>query len=177
MTIPAYIFVFAVLGSLGAIAAAGIIVALPERLTRGRESTARRSEDPAADERKSAMNVAVVGASNKADRYSYKAVMLLKEKGHSPYPVHPSHQTIEGIPVFASLCRIPVPLDVVTLYLAAANQERVAEEIILCRPQRVIFNPGAENPSLARLLRAAGIEPLEACTLVLLKTGQFEPCA
>jgi predicted CoA-binding protein len=36
------------------------------------------------------MNVAVLGASNKPDRYSYKAVMLLKEMGHAPYPVHPT---------------------------------------------------------------------------------------
>ena len=120
------------------------------------------------------MNVAIVGASKKPSRYSYKALMLLKEEGHSPYPVHPAFQAIEGIPVFASLCQIPVPLHVVTLYLAPANQERVAEEIIQSRPRCVIFNPGTENPPLAKRLQLAGIEPLTACTLVLLKTGQFQ---
>lgn len=121
------------------------------------------------------MNVAVIGASKKPDRYSFKAVMLLKEKGHSPYPVHPAIQAIEGIPVFPSLCQIPVQLDVVTLYLRSSNQERVAEEIIQSRPKRVIFNPGTENPPLAERLRMVGIEALDACTLVLLKTGQFQP--
>ncbi len=119
------------------------------------------------------MNVAIVGASNKPNRYGYKAVMLLKEKGHTPYPVHPAISSIEGIPAFASLRQIPVPLDVVTLYLAPANQERVAEDIIHSHPKRVIFNPGTENPALVERLHTAGIEPLEACTLVLLKTGQF----
>jgi len=37
----------------------------------------------------------------------------------------------------------------------------------------VIFNPGTENPDEYEGLRAAGIEPTEACTLVLLRTGQF----
>lgn len=35
------------------------------------------------------LNVAVLGASNKPSRYSYKAVMLLQEKGFCTYPVHP----------------------------------------------------------------------------------------
>jgi predicted CoA-binding protein len=119
------------------------------------------------------MNVAIIGASNKPDRYSYKAVMLLKEKGHTPYPVHPAIASIEGIPAFTSLRQIPVPLDVVTLYLAPANQEQVAEDIIQSHPKRVIFNPGTENPALVERLKTAGIGSLEACTLVLLKTGQF----
>jgi predicted CoA-binding protein len=119
------------------------------------------------------MNVAIVGASAKQDRYSYKAVMMLHELGHAVYPVHPTLTAIEGIPVFAAMRLIPVPLDTVTVYLSAANQAQVAEEMLACRPRRVIFNPGAENPALAARLREAGIEALEACTLVLLKTGHF----
>lgn len=119
------------------------------------------------------MNVAVLGASNKPQRYSYKAVMLLRQSGHTAYPVHPALKDIEGIPVFGSLRDVPVALDVVTLYLGPANQVNVAEDLLDVRPRRVIFNPGAENPALVDRLLAAGIEPLNACTLVLLKTGQF----
>jgi len=119
------------------------------------------------------LNVAVLGASNKPDRYSYKALMLLKEKGFAAYPVHPLLEEIDGIPVYSSLRSIPVPLDVVTLYLGAANQQGVMEDIIESRPRRVIFNPGAENPPFAERLRLSGIEPLHACTLVMLYTGQF----
>ncbi len=120
------------------------------------------------------MNVAVLGASNKPDRYSYKAVLLLKEKGHTPYPVHPMLAEIDGIPVFPSLRQIPVSLDVVTLYLSPANQAKIEEQLLERRPRRVIFNPGAENPELTERLRATGIEVLNACTLALLKTGQFD---
>ncbi len=119
------------------------------------------------------MHVAVLGASNKPGRYSYKAVMLLKEKGFAVYPVHPLLEEIEGIPVHNALSRIPAALDVVTLYLGARNQQGVMADILASRPRRVIFNPGAENPPFAQTLRDAGIEPLEACTLVMLQTGQF----
>lgn len=120
------------------------------------------------------MKVVVLGASNKPDRYSYKAVMLLKEHGHIPFPVHPALREIEGIPASASLRALPVKPDVVSVYLSAANQEKIAADILDCGARRVIFNPGAENPELAAKLTAAGIEALNACTLVMLRTGQFD---
>jgi len=119
------------------------------------------------------MNVAVIGASNKPDRYSHQALMLLLDKGHRPYPVHPHLMEIEGLPVYPSLRVIPYPIDTVTIYLSAQRQQAIAEDLLQSGARRVIFNPGAENPELAALLKNKGKETLEACTLVLLKTGQF----
>ncbi|HOB99400.1 MAG TPA: CoA-binding protein [Verrucomicrobiota bacterium] len=119
------------------------------------------------------MNVAVLGASNKTDRYSFKAVRMLREKGHVPYPVHPALAAVDGIPAWTSLRAIPEPIDTVTVYLSARNQEAIANDLLGGGARRVIFNPGAENPELAEQLRQRGKEVLEACTLVLLSTGQF----
>ncbi len=119
------------------------------------------------------MNVAVLGASNKPDRYSFKALRMLREKGHTPYPVHPALSTVDGIAVWTSLRAIPEPIDTVTVYLSARNQEAIANDLLDGGVRRVIFNPGAENPELAEQLRQRGKEVLEACTLVLLSTGQF----
>ena len=119
------------------------------------------------------MNVVVMGASNKPDRYSYKAVKLLEEKGHVPFPVHPVIKEVDGIKVYPSISDIEEPIDTITLYLSAENSLKVATDIIEAGARRVIFNPGAENPDLASRLRQQGIETIEACTLVLLKTGQF----
>ena len=119
------------------------------------------------------MNVAVLGASNKSDRYSYKAVKMLSEKGHVPFPVHPGLDDIEGVPVYKRIKEIPEPVDTITVYLSVANSDRIAESILESRARRVIFNPGAENPRLGARLRAEGVEVVEACTLVLLSTGQF----
>ena len=119
------------------------------------------------------MNVAVIGASNKEDRYSYKAVKLLKEKGHGVYPVHQRIQDIDGVKVYPSIKDIVEPLDTVSLYVAADISDTLADDIIKKHPRRIIFNPGAENPSLEQKARASGITPINACTLVMLNTNQF----
>jgi predicted CoA-binding protein len=119
------------------------------------------------------MNVAVLGASNKPDRYSFKAVRMLREKGHVPYPVHPALPEVDGIPAWPSLRAIPSPIDTVTVYLSARNQQPIAEQLLAREVRRVIFNPGAENLELAEQLRRRGKEVLHACTLVLLTTGEF----
>ena len=64
-------------------------------------------------------------------------------------------------------------VDTVTLYLNANNQKEYYDYILSLKPKRIIFNPGAENGELEALARANNIQPMEACTLVLLSTGQF----
>lgn len=119
------------------------------------------------------MNVAVVGASQNPERYSHKAVLLLIQNGHCPIPVHPTVEEVAGLPTFKTLDAIDVPIDTVSIYLSAKNQNELEQGIRVCQAKRVIFNPGTENPVLEEQLRAAGIEVMEACTLVLLNTGQF----
>ena len=119
------------------------------------------------------MNVAVIGASDKPDRYSYKAVMLLKEKGHMVFPVHQRVKKIEGTAVYPSIQDISEPIDTVSVYVAADVSDAIGDDILARKPRRIIFNPGAENPSLREKARQLGIVPVEACTLVMLKTGQF----
>ena len=120
------------------------------------------------------MRVAVLGASDDKERYSYKALVRLKEAGHTVYPVHPRLKTIEGEPVFASLKDIPEPIHTLTLYISPEVSSKMEEEILASKPGRLIFNPGAENPKLMAKAAARGIRALEACTLVLLSTDQFD---
>ena len=119
------------------------------------------------------MNTAVLGASDKPDRYSYKAIVMLRDTGHTPLPVHPRLAEIEGISVHKSLADVPEPIDTITVYLAARNSDAVADDILGSGARRVIFPPGAENPDLAQRLKAQGTEVLDACPLVMLRTGQF----
>ena len=119
------------------------------------------------------MNVAVLGASDRPDRPSFEAVQRLQAAGYRVFPVHPRVEAVAGIRVFARLADLPEPPDTITVYLAAPNSIRLAKEILNSGARRVIFNPGAENPTLADQLLAQGIHVVEACTLVLLGTGQF----
>jgi len=117
--------------------------------------------------------VAVVGASRKPERYSNRAVRMLLSHGHAPIPVSKVGHDILGLKGYASLTTIPGPIDTVTVYLSPEKQLPVIRDIVAVRPRRVIFNPGAENPEAADTLARNGIAVVEACTLVLLATGQF----
>ncbi len=119
------------------------------------------------------MNVAILGASDKQSRYSYKALIRLQEAGHVVFPVHPKLQQINGVAVQHALPDISQPIDTLTVYLSAATTDKLHDQILGLGARRVIFNPGAENPTLQKLLQDQGAEVLEACTLVLLSTNQF----
>lgn len=120
-----------------------------------------------------AETVVVLGASPKPERYSNKAVRLLLEHGYDVIPVHPAIGEIEGLEVKKNLDEIDQAVDTLTVYLSPALSTPLAGSMVKLNPRRVIFNPGTENPELRDQLSAKGIEVEEACTLVLLNTGQF----
>jgi uncharacterized protein len=117
--------------------------------------------------------VVVMGASHKPERYSNQAIRLLLEHGHEVIPVHPRLDVAEGLPVVHRLGDIQGGIDTLTLYIGPERSTPVAEDIVRLRPGRVIFNPGTESAGLEARLDAAGIPHEQACTLVLLRTGQF----
>ncbi len=116
---------------------------------------------------------AVLGASPKEDRYSFKAVRMLKEHQFKPLPIHPKGHTVDGLDGLKSLADITEEIDTITMYVSAKISDNEYDNIIALKPRRVIFNPGSENPALAQKLRDARIEVVEACTLVMLQTGQY----
>lgn len=118
-------------------------------------------------------NVIILGASKKIDRYSYKALKLLKEKGHSVYPVNPALDSIDGIPVYKSIKDIDQYIHTITLYMRPERWNQHLDDIIKIKPQRVICNPGTESDEQERKLKENGIDCIEACTLVLLRTNRF----
>lgn len=117
--------------------------------------------------------VAVIGASPREDRYSNKAMRMLKEYNHTPVPVAPRYEEIEGEAVYQRLEDIPEKIDTVTMYIGPKRQDVFIDDIIKLAPRRVIFNPGTENREAEEKLKGAGIEVQEACTLVLLRTNQY----
>jgi predicted CoA-binding protein len=117
--------------------------------------------------------VVIIGASDNPERYSHQAQLLLRQHGHEVVPVHPKLAEIEGVPVVADLSAISGPVDTVTLYVGPAISAGLKDSLVALKPRRVIFNPGTENAALEESLIAAGIACEEACTLVLLRTGQF----
>ncbi|HEY3662405.1 MAG TPA: CoA-binding protein [Chthoniobacterales bacterium] len=118
-------------------------------------------------------NVAVLGASPKPDRYSNQAVRLLAKMDYRPLPVNPAFPEIEGMTCYPSIGAVDEPVHTITLYLGPARSTPLIDDILAAEPQRIIMNPGAENEELAAAASGAGIEVVEACTLVMLRTGLF----
>ena len=118
--------------------------------------------------------VVVLGASPKPERYSNQAVAMLKEYGHEVIPVNPSGISIHDLCTIKSLDDIKSPVETLTMYVGAKISSTQKDAILQLNPERVIFNPGTENHELEAALENSGIKVIHACTLVLLRTGQFE---
>jgi len=115
----------------------------------------------------------VIGASENPDRYSYKAIHALISHQHDVVAIGLRKGKVAGVS-FDSEKKVFEDIDTITLYVGPKNQTEYYNYILNLKPQRVIFNPGTENPELITKLEAAGIYPEIACTLVLLATGQYE---
>jgi predicted CoA-binding protein len=116
----------------------------------------------------------VVGATDNPERYAYRAADLLEAKGVPFIPIGIKKGLVFGKEI-VDLRDKPVleGIHTITLYLGPANQTEWVEYLIGLGPKRIIFNPGTENSDFFSKAKAAGIEVLEACTLVMLTTGQF----
>lgn len=119
-----------------------------------------------------AKKTVVLGASDNPARYSYMAINRLKAHQHPVVAVGRKQTAVNGIPVHKGQIEAE-DVDTVTLYLNPQNQVPYYDYILGLKPKRIIFNPGTENDELVRLAQQAGIQPIEACTLVMLGTGQY----
>ncbi len=114
----------------------------------------------------------VLGASEKPDRYSNMAIIKLLNHNHEVVAVGNKEGMVKNVPIV----KAPVStsdIDTVTLYLNPQNQQPYYDYILSLQPRRIIFNPGTENTELERMAMKKGIDTIEACTLVLLSTGQY----
>lgn len=114
----------------------------------------------------------VLGASENPDRYSNKAMLRLLDKGHKIVAIGKQKGTVAGVPIITERPAMN-DIDTVTLYLNPMNQKAYYDYILSLKPRRIIFNPGTENDELERKAASIGINVLEACTLVMLGTGQY----
>ena len=114
----------------------------------------------------------VLGAVAFPSRYAFKAVHALVEKGHEVFPLGIRDGTIAGIDIIKRKPNLEA-IDTVTIYLNSDNQVEWYDYLLELKPNRVIFNPGAENKELGNKLRDNHIHTVEDCTLVMLSVGRY----
>ncbi len=114
----------------------------------------------------------VLGANPNPERYSHKAIVALRSKGHDVIGVGKRKGAVADIEIEDGKLLYD-NIHTITIYLNASNQKAWYDFILSTNPKRIILNPGAENSELETMARDKGIEVMEACTLVLLATGNY----
>jgi uncharacterized protein len=114
----------------------------------------------------------ILGASSNPQRYSYLALHKLLAHRHEVVAIGRRQGMVNGIPIQTGTPPVE-GIDTITLYLNPGNQVPYYDYILSLSPKRIIFNPGTENDELEDLAREKGIQAIEACTLVMLGSGQY----
>lgn len=114
----------------------------------------------------------ILGASTNPERYAYKAAHRLTNAGHPIVNIGLKSGEVAGEPILPAGSAAE-GIDTVTLYIGPGLQPQYYQYLMDLKPRRIIFNPGTENKELYKMAEDAGVEAVEACTLVLLGTGQY----
>ena len=115
--------------------------------------------------------VLVLGASENPFRYSNKAIIKLTENNYEVFAFGNRPGKVMQIEILTEFPKIEI--GTLTIYLNSKNQKQYYNNIIKLNPNRIIFNPGAENEDLSTIVIEKGIKVMNACTLVMLSIGSF----
>lgn len=118
------------------------------------------------------MKTLILGATPNTDRYAYRAAISLQNNGHEIVLVGIKQGEVNGVTIQNCMPDVK-EVHTVTLYVGPQNQPQYYDYILSLKPKRVIFNPGTENAELIDLLKQHNIEPVIACTLVMLSVGNY----
>jgi uncharacterized protein len=117
---------------------------------------------------------ALVGASPNQSRYAYLAATMLAEYKHDTVLLGIHKGEIDGNKILNIRDKPAIEnVDTITLYIGPHRQAEWYEYLLSLKPKRIIFNPGTENEEFESLARRRGVEVLEACTLVMLRSRQY----
>ena len=114
----------------------------------------------------------VFGASLNPNRYSHYVIQRLVANNYEVVAFGLRKGEVEGVIIDTTL-KPYKDIDTVTLYMNAKRQKEYYNYIIGLRPNRIIFNPGTENPEFFKQLEENNINFEMSCTLVLLSTNQY----
>jgi predicted CoA-binding protein len=116
----------------------------------------------------------IIGATTNPGRYAYLAARMLTEYNHEIVPVGIKDGAVFGRQILNIFKKPAIDdVDTVTLYIGPQRQPEHYDYILSLKPKRIIFNPGTENDEFIKRAEEKGIEALEACTLVMLRSLQY----
>lgn len=121
-----------------------------------------------------APTVAIIGASNDRAKFGNKAVRAHLQAGYTVYPVNPKEIEIEGLKVFQDLDSVPDPVDRISMYVPPKVGLAMLDQIARKQPKELYLNPGTESPELVQKAEAAGLQPIQACSIIAIGVDPAE---
>ncbi len=108
-------------------------------------------------------NWAVVGATNKKDKYGYKIVNKLDGHNYNVYPINPSLDEIDGIKVYDKLSDIEDEIDVVDIVVNPQIGKHVMKEVNKLGIKYVWLQPGTRSDEIREYAKENDIKIVESC--------------
>jgi uncharacterized protein len=142
-----------------------------------------KSENEIIESLLAAKRIAVVGASDRREKWGNKIVRFLVQRGHDVVPVNPGLEKVEGLTCYAKLEDIPrkgdgtPPVDGIDLVVNPRIGIEVAKSAASLHIPVIMAQPGAEAPEIAEYCRENGVDYVEACVLVEGSNRPIQPRA
>lgn len=109
---------------------------------------------------KSARTIAVVGASDRPDRPSYRVMKTLQDHGYRTIPVNPqiTGEHVHGEFVFRELAQLGDAIDIVDIFRRPEAAGEAVDEAIAIGAKAVWLQLGVINDAAAARAEAAGLK-------------------
>ena len=117
--------------------------------------------------------VAVIGASNRREKFGNRAVRAFREQGYTVIPINPHEREVEGLRAYASVLDVPGPIDMASFYVPPDIGELVIEDVAKKGIAEVWLNPGSESDALVARARTLSIHPIVACSVVAIGRNPY----
>lgn len=117
----------------------------------------------------STRTIALVGASDKPDRPANRVMRSLLGLGYDVHPVNPrlAGQEIHGRTVVATVADVPVPIDMVEIFMRSELVAPIVDDAIAAKAKTVWMQLGVTDETAAETARAAGLEVvMDACPMI-----------
>lgn len=103
---------------------------------------------------------AVVGVTNKKDRFGYKIWKILREHNYTSYGVNPNYNEIDGEKIYQSLKDVPGKIDIINMVISPKYGASILDQAKELGIEYIFFQPGTYNEDIINKTESLGFRYL-----------------